>query len=177
MMTEDEMLLKLQQSLTKHRYRHSLGVVQTAVELAQVYGCDMDKCHLAALLHDCAKSMSREDMLACIRRAGIELYPGEEENTALLHAPAGMVVAKELYQVTDKEVLLAIRRHTLGAQNMTLLDKIIYTADFIEPNRDTFDGLNEVRQIVKEDLDRACVLCKELTRQYCKANGKEPLSI
>ena len=171
MMSEQAMLAQLQASLSPHRLTHSIGVMETAVRLAGVFSADAARCRLAGLLHDCAKGLGREEMLELIARQGIILFAGEDSYPGLLHAPAGAALAKEKYGVSDAEVLSAIRKHTVGAPEMSLLDDIIFVSDFIEPNREPFEGLEEVRKAAFEDLGKAKALCRDHTARYCKQRG------
>ena len=122
----------MRETLKPHRFQHVLGVELTAVQLAENLGADGRKARLAALLHDCAKYLSLDEQFALARRDGSPL-PREAE--AILHAPAGATLAKERYGVTDEAILQAIRNHTTGEEDMTLLDEIIWAADVIEPTR------------------------------------------
>lgn len=175
MLTEEEMLSLLKTDLSEHRFIHTLGVIDTSVALSKLYGADANVCRIAATLHDCAKYMSQSQMLEMIERHCIKLYPGESENTELLHAPAGAALAQEKYGVTDEKILSAIRNHTLGPSSMSLEDAIVFVADFIEPNRKSFGGLEDVRQMARKDLSSAINECKRLTREYCMQKGKVPL--
>ena len=89
----------------------------------------------------------------------------------VLHAPVGAYVAKERYGVVDNEVLCAIRRHTVGAEDMSLLDAIVYVADMIEPGRKYFDGLDRARAMARKDIFQAAALCGKLTRSFNKGKG------
>ena len=120
--------------LKPRRFRHVIGVETTAVQLAENLGADGQKARLAALLHDCAKSLSLEEQTAWAQRDGSALDP--DTASMILHAPAGAALAREKYGVTDEAILQAIRYHTTGEANMTLLDEIIWAADIIEPGRD-----------------------------------------
>ncbi len=171
MLSFDEMVSKLRASLPPSRFVHRVGVMDCAVSLALIYGADVQKSRIAGLLHDCAKPLSAEEMLKAIDRCGIELYEGEEKYPALLHAPAGSAVAREEYGVTDEEILRAIRRHTVGAKDMGLLDTVIYVADYIEPNRKPFPGLEEIRDLAEKDLMEAKAACADRTREYCEQRG------
>lgn len=166
---EDPMLTLLQKSLSKDRYRHTLGVEQTAVKLAQRYGEDVEKARIAALLHDCARCLDSAEMRRLVgeRGSGTALR-------ALMHAPAGAKLAKERYGVTDESILSAIRWHTTGHEGMTRLEKIVYLADFIEPNRPNYPGLEKLRQEAFRDLDRAVRMAAENTMRYVRARGLEP---
>ena len=123
----------MREVLKPHRFRHVIGVELTAVQLAENLGANGPKARLAALLHDCAKYLPLEEQFALAKRDGSSL-PREAE--AILHAPAGAALAKDKYGVTDKAILEAIRYHTTGSEDMTLLDEIIWAADLIEPGRD-----------------------------------------
>ena len=166
---QDPMLAHLQKSLSKDRYRHTLGVEQTAVKLAQRYGEDVEKARVAALLHDCARCLDSAEM----RRLVGERVGGTTLR-ALMHAPAGACLAKQHYGVADEAILSAIRWHTTGHEGMTRLEKIVYLADFIEPNRSNYPGLEELRQAAFRDLDRAVRIAAENTMRYVRARGLEP---
>lgn len=170
-MTESEMTEKLKSSLPEKRFIHSVGVMETSVKLAKRWNANEHVCRLAGLLHDCAKYMDRDEMLSAIKRNDIRLYPVEEKETALLHAPAGAAEAFEAYGVKDKEVLSAIRKHTIGAPQMSLEDKIVFTADMIEPSRSGIEDLERIRDLAFSDLDKAVSLCKSVSRRYCEKNG------
>ena len=114
MLTEEDMICLLKDDLSPHRFSHTLGVRDTAVELACIHLGDEHICRTAGILHDCAKSLTESQMLDLISRFDIELYPGEKENPELLHAPAGAALAQEKYKVNDKKIIKAIRNHTLG---------------------------------------------------------------
>ena len=177
MLTYEEMTSGLRAKLSERRFIHSLGVMDTAVELAALYGVDETKCRTAGLLHDCAKYLSTQQMIALIAEYVIILYPGEQDYPYLLHAPAGVAVAKRDYGVFDEEILSAIRCHTVGSKNMSLLDTIIFVADYIEPNRSPFEGLEQVRQLARKDIFAAMELEKKLTRAYCDQTGKRVFTI
>lgn len=155
-MTRAEIKCKVKQTLSEKRYEHTLGVEYTAACLAMRYGADMEKARLAALLHDCAKQISTQEKLDACARYHLSVSEYEKKNPELLHAKLGACFAKELYGVEDEEVLSAITWHTTGKPDMSLLDKILYIADYLEPNRDQADDLPEVRSLVFVDLD-ACL--------------------
>lgn len=170
-MTETEMTEKLKSRLPEKRFIHSLGVMETSVKLARRWNGNECVCRLAGLLHDCAKYMDRDEMLSVIKSGSIQLYPGEENETALLHAPAGAAEAVRSYGINDKDVLSAIRKHTIGAPVMSLEDKIVFTADMIEPSRSNIEELETLRELAFSDLDKAVKLCKSVSRRYCEKNG------
>ena len=145
----------LSNKLSKKRFIHTLGVVDSTMYLAKKYGANIEDAHLAALLHDCAKEiplLEMRDLVADLPCDQDMLHSG-----ALLHGLAGMVLANTQYGVTNPDILEAIRVHTTGKENMSKLDKIIFLADYIEPNR-KFPGVNDIRLAAEQSLD-AGVLC------------------
>ncbi|MEH7120273.1 bis(5'-nucleosyl)-tetraphosphatase (symmetrical) YqeK [Neobacillus vireti] len=146
-------LVKIQ--LTEHRYQHTLGVMETAISLAEKYGADVKKAELAAIFHDYAKFRPKDEMKEIIMSQG---FPEDllVYNIELWHAPVGAYLVEKEAGVSDQDVLDAIRYHTSGRPNMTLLEKVIYLADYIEPGRH-FPGVEEVRELAKESLDKALV--------------------
>jgi predicted HD superfamily hydrolase involved in NAD metabolism len=128
----------------------------TAGCLAMAHGYDIQKAMLAGLLHDCAKCISTSKKIELCQKHQLPISEVELENPGLLHAKAGMVLASEKYEINDPEILHAIRVHTTGAPNMNLLDKIIFVADYIEPQRDQAPRLDVIRKLAFDDLDR-CV--------------------
>ena len=164
---------KMKKVLEEKRYLHTLGVAYTAANLAFVYGYDDKKAFMAGLLHDVAKCISHQKRLMICKKNHIEITPIEEENPVLLHAKVGAFFAKEKYGVCDEEILNAIRFHTTGRPEMTLLEKIIYVADFVEPHRKKLPRLAEIRKISFEDLDMAIYMILENSLNYLeKGNAK-----
>ena len=148
-MTIDEMKGLLKSRLKPGRYRHSLGVADTAVFLARRFGLEEEKAYIAGLLHDCAREYSNQDLPEEARKRGIPIGPIEEAMPLLLHAYVGARRIEECYGVRDPEISRAIWRHTVGGSGMTKLDKIIYFADMIEPNRD-YPEVEELREFARE---------------------------
>ncbi len=168
-MTTKEMKEELKKSLSKKRYIHTLGVVKSARELASQYGADKEKAALAALLHDCAKELKLADMQQLVRVHEQAVDEDMFHNGALLHGLAGMILAKEKYGITDPDVLEAIRVHTTGKEHMSILDKVVFLADYIEENRD-FPGVEELREASSIDLDRAVLLGYDNTIHFLLAS-------
>ncbi len=170
----DKMLDELQRTLTAERYRHTLGVERTAVELAQVHGVDASRARLAALLHDCAKCMPEREMKQLLAKHNMLPEDEASQTRTLMHAAAGMVLAREKYAVTDPEVLSAICWHTTGRAGMSRLEKLIYLADVIEPYRRPFPALKAIRAATWRDLDEGMRLAAERTLAYLNSRGVTP---
>ncbi|MCI4128752.1 bis(5'-nucleosyl)-tetraphosphatase (symmetrical) YqeK [Bacillus haynesii] len=154
-MKREEALACVQEQLTEQRYIHTVGVMETAVKLAERFGADVKKAETAAIFHDYAKFRPKEEMKQIILDVGgpLEVLDFHHE---LWHAPAGAALVKTEVGITDEDILSAIRFHTSGRPNMTLLEKVIYVADYIEPGR-RFPGVEEVRTLAEEDLDSALI--------------------
>ena len=147
--------------LNHRRIPHVLGTEQEAIRLAERYGADVEKARRAALLHDCTKKLNLEEQLAVAERFHVPLDEMERREIKLLHAKTGAGVAEAVFG-TDEEITSAIRWHTTGRGGMTLLEKVIYLADYIEPNRD-FPGVEALRRTCYEDLDAGLLLGLEMT--------------
>ena len=163
-----EMLVTLAAELRPARFRHSRDVSRTAIRLSERWGADIEQARIAGILHDCARSLKGDALLSAVKEEG--LLPSEIElmQPALLHAPLGAVWAQKRFGVDDPAILQAIRRHTTGAMNMTLLDKIIYLADYIEPGRN-FPGVEKIRELAAVGLDEALLEAYNRTIAYIVA--------
>lgn len=148
-MSLEQMKKELKDRLKPSRFRHSLGVEETAAFLAGRFGVDEEKARVAGLLHDCAREFRNEDMIQEAEKRGIAIGEVERSMPLLLHANIGAERVKEIYGVEDAAVSQAIARHTVGGPAMTKLDKIIWYADMIEPGRD-FPGVGELRELAKK---------------------------
>ncbi len=162
----------LKEDISKKRYLHSIGVSDTAACLAMRYDSDVRRAALAGLLHDCAKGLSEEELLQTVIRAGIEISEFEKENPELLHSKAGSVIAREKYGIDDEEILNAIFWHTTGKPSMTLLEKMIFLADYIEPNRCNIPKIESIRQIAFKDIDAAVAMACMNSIEYLKRSSK-----
>ena len=169
-MKREKMLYKLKKELDIQRYEHTLGVEETAREMAKCFGLSEEKAALAGLLHDCAKCMPLSQMVKAAK--GIELDPVMKESKALMHAVAGMCLARSVYGVEDEEVLSAIRWHTTGRAQMTPLEKVIYLADMIEPCRKPYPALEALRKLCFQDLDEAMHAALSSSLAHVQAQGK-----
>ena len=125
----------LRSRLDDYRYIHSLGVADSARELAKIYGADEEKAYLAGLLHDIAKNTPKDEQLSLMEKGGIILNPAEKNNPALWHAMAGECYLRLEMDITDPEILGSVRYHTTGKAGMSLMEKIIYIADYISAER------------------------------------------
>ncbi len=148
---------KMAESLKESRYRHTVAVAHTAAALSMVHGASLYDALTAGMLHDAAKCYSNEELLLKCRKKGIPIREIEECNPSLLHAKYGAYLAKERFGVTNEEVISAIACHTTGKPGMTLLEKIIFIADYIEPYRNHTETLPEIRKLCFLDLDQAMV--------------------
>lgn len=155
----------LKDNLVEERYIHSLGVMEAAVELAQMFNLDVEKARLAGLLHDAAKCFPNEELLDIIKEHIPEVHECELLNYKTLHAPVSAYLAQTKFNVTDKDILDAIRWHTLGRCSMTDFEKIIFLADKIEARTRDLTFRQECFELLKEDngLDKALFKCFEAT--------------
>ena len=157
---------EMKEALNEDRFEHTLGVMYTAESLAMRYGVDMTKAAVAGLLHDCAKCIPNAQKLKMCKKNDIEMTEMEEKNLSLLHAKLGAYLAKEKYGVDDPEILSAITWHTTGKPDMSMLDIIIYMADYIEPNRDKAPNLKQIRKLCFENIEEALYQVLEGTLEY-----------
>lgn len=144
---------KLKSQLDEPRMEHTLGVMYTAASLAMRYHADIEKALIAGILHDCAKCIPDNEKLGLCCKYGLEITEVEQKNPSLLHAKLGAAFAKDIYHIDDDEILDAITCHTTGRPGMTLLDKIIYIADYMEPGRRELPNMKDVRRLAFENID------------------------
>ena len=145
---------ELKKFIEKKRENHSIGVAVTAYLLAVRYNEDVKLAYQTGLMHDIAKRLPIHEQLKFCE--GIELHPDEKIYTKMLHSPAGSGVVKKKYNITDQKMLSAIRLHTIGSPEMSLFDKIIYMADYIEPYRD-FEGVTSLRELTFKDINKGII--------------------
>lgn len=160
----------LKSKLTPERYTHVLSVRELALDLAEKYGADLRKVNLAALLHDCAKWMKNSEQYETAASREIQLDEVERQNPSLLHALIGVEFAVSRFDVEDPEILNAIRIHTTGSGKMTLIDKILYVADFAEPKRDHAEA-HAVRALAYQDLNEAVFEVSRYKIEHLLAKG------
>ena len=161
---------KLSKYLDEARFSHTLGVMYTCASLAMVHGYDLQAAQIAGLLHDSAKCIPNKKKLKICAQNDIPVTNFEREHPFLLHAKLGAYIAAEKYGVTDKEVLSSITYHTTAKPEMTLLEKIVYIADYIEPARDKAPHLTELRKLAFQDLDECIYEILKDTLLYLDKN-------
>ena len=161
----DKLKEDLKKKLSEKRYIHTLGVAEEAKKLAKLYGADQDKAEIAGLLHDIAKEWPKDKLLQYINMH-------EEVNDELLnyslelwHGPVASVYVQNEYNVVEKEIINSIRYHTSGRPRMSLLEKVVCLADYIEPSRD-YPGVEELRKISTQNLDEALLKAFNGTIMY-----------
>jgi len=169
-LTEAEMIEKLKSVLKESRFIHTLGVADTAVYLAEKYGADKEKARIAGLLHDCAKNIPGDEAIKYCEENGVNLKEVCIHEHSLIHAYLGAYLAKYEYGVDDEEILSAIYYHTTGKENMSLLEKIVYVADTIEPSR-TQAGVDVLRTLAETNLDGALLKAIESTIRHILNKG------
>ena len=166
-----ELRKALAKKLSASRYEHSLSVSFTCVCLAMRYGYPLDTAELAGLIHDCAKCYNTQEMAQRCEKHGIPVTEAERQAPEVLHAKLGAYLARERYGIQDPDILSAIACHTTGKPDMGLLDKILFTADYIEARRDKADNLAQMRRLAFVDLDEAVYQILKGTLQYLESRG------
>ena len=155
------------------RYTHTLGVVEMSEKLAKTYNADIEKCKVAALLHDICKEMDMEYIKnICKNNFMNELSEEDLENNEILHGFAGAYYVKNELRIGDKEILSAIKYHTVGAKNMTLVEKIVYIADAVEYGRN-YPSVVEIREETFKNLDRGILMEIDHKEKYLESIGKK----
>lgn len=157
--------------LSVNRFEHSLKVAAEAERLAEKFGLDKKKAYLAGIVHDYAKGIAGDELLKMAEEFNLvddEIY---REVPDLLHAPVGAFLVKKELKIDDPEILSAVAKHTLGDIDMSLLDKVIFLADMIEPGRD-FPGIERLRCLTERNLDQAMLYALESTIRYCMERGR-----
>ncbi|MCC3867614.1 bis(5'-nucleosyl)-tetraphosphatase (symmetrical) YqeK [Terrisporobacter mayombei] len=162
----------LKEMLPEIRLKHSLNVSKCAVKLSEIYKCDKEQAEIAGLVHDCAKYFTDEQIEDCIEKFNIELDPLEVNNIALSHSVIGSYVAQYVFNINDDEIINAIKYHTTGKENMSLLEKIIYMSDLIEEGRN-FPRVEELRELTYSGkLDEALILSFNNTIKFVIDNNQ-----
>ena len=167
-------LVKIRRAMEKtqdpKRYEHTLGVAYIAAALAMQYDVDINNALIAGYLHDCAKTLSDEKKLNFCEKHNIPMTDAERKNPSLLHAKVGGFMAMNDYKVKDTDIINAILNHTTGRPEMSVLEKIIFIADYIEPGRKQAPNLCRIRKMAFHDLDKTMLMILEDTLEYLKAS-------
>ncbi|MCD7727937.1 MAG: bis(5'-nucleosyl)-tetraphosphatase (symmetrical) YqeK [Ruminococcus sp.] len=144
----------LKTALSQKRYKHSLNVAASAARLATRHGADVYKATVAGLLHDVCKEMTGVEQLELIKQSELEVDPLELRVPSMYHAIAGSVFVQKQFNITDEEIISAIRFHTVGSDKMSLIAQIVYLADLISADR-TYDGVTKMRRLCTKSISKA----------------------
>lgn len=168
-----ELRKKVKKNISKNRYEHTLGVEFTSASLAMRYDSALiNKARIAGILHDCAKNIGEDKLIKVCKDNNLPISEYDKKNAeSLLHGRVGAIYAGEIYDIDDMEIIDAIKYHTLGRPQMTLLEKIVFTADYIEPGRDKAANLELIRRTAFLDIDEAVYLIVRDTIDYLKNKG------
>lgn len=160
--TDEKITELIRQRLKNDRFIHSLNVAKCAGELADIYGADRKKCFTAGLLHDIMKNASAQEHEEIFALADTVLSPDEKENKKLWHAMSGAEYVKYKMGIDDEEIILAVRYHTTGRAGMSLMEKIVFVADFISEERD-YDDVDIMRGLAAVSLEKAMLYALRYT--------------
>ena len=170
-MTEQKARRLAKKQLSAKRYQHTLNVRRMAVKLAKRWGADPEKAALAALLHDTAKELPREEMLQILKDNAIMAENAQNRPSPVWHGICAAILAQTQWGVEDEEVLSAIRCHTTGKPGMSLLDEIVFLADMTSAERD-YPEVDYLRKLEKEDIHRAMREALEMNLHWLEESGK-----
>jgi predicted HD superfamily hydrolase involved in NAD metabolism len=162
----------LKNRMSESRWQHSLGVAETARSLAGYWGADPEKAWLSGIFHDYARELPEPQLLKLAVEYGLPVLKVEKENPVVLHAPVGALLVQKDFGITDEEILSAIAKHTVGGESLTLLDKIIFLADMVEPGR-SWQGVEKLRHLIYRDLDRTLIEALDGTIRYLQEHHQE----
>ncbi|MVO99495.1 MULTISPECIES: bis(5'-nucleosyl)-tetraphosphatase (symmetrical) YqeK [Paenibacillus] len=176
-MDREQMIRIVRENMPERRWKHTLGVMETSVILARLYGEDENRAETAAILHDVCKFWPVEKQAETVRESGTDTDVLDFDKE-LWHAHAGAWIAAKQFGVEDEEVLNAIRYHTSGREDMSKLEKIVCLADYIEPSRD-FPGVDAIRKLAETSLEQALIAGFDSTISFLLAKGKRiyPLTV
>ena len=167
-----QIIEKLNTMLKPKRLEHSINVAKCAIKLSEIYGYDKEKAYLAGLVHDCAKYFTKEQIDSYVEKYNIELDPLEVDNIALSHSIIGSFAIQDVFNIQDMDIINAVRYHTTGRENMSILEKIIFMADMIEEGRN-FPGVDELRKLsFNGQLDKALITSLNNTIKFVIENNQ-----
>lgn len=161
----EKIKLDLKSKLSESRYNHSLRVADYCEKLAKIYGEDEKKSYVAGLVHDCAKGLEDFYLKNIVNS---DILKNSERDFYLLHSIIGKEVAKDIYRINDKNILNAIEYHTTARPNMSLIEKIVFISDKIEPNRD-YENVENLRKLADKDIDLAIIEFLEDSFEFRKS--------
>lgn len=167
-MNTDSINNYISEHFSEKRKKHTEGVRKTAIELAKLYGADPGKAEIASLFHDMYRGVSKEEINKCVEE--LHLDPRYRDNPNLAHGKIAAIVMERDFGIRDKDVINAVSYHTTGRPAMSQLEKVVFIADSIEPGRD-FPGVEELRKLAYEDIDKACLLSLTRTAEYVIKQG------
>lgn len=163
---------KLNDMLPKGRVEHSINVADCAIKLSEIYNYDSKKAYIAGIVHDCAKYLNKEEVEYYVNKYEIYLDNLEKNNLALSHSIIGSVIAKYEFNIEDEEIINAIKYHTTGKEDMSILEKIIYLADLIEKNRN-YPGVEKLRELTYSGkIDKALLTSFDNTIKFVIDNNQ-----
>lgn len=169
--------IKMQKKLSKYldedRMAHTMGVMYTCAALAMAHGYDLNDAQAAGLLHDSAKCIPGKKKMKMCEEHKIPVTDFEKEHSFLLHAKLGAYIAREKYGIKNEDILTAITYHTTGRPDMSILERIVYIADYIEPMRDKAQHLPKIRKLAFQDLDECMYEILKDTLIYLEENPKD----
>ena len=174
-----QIIEKLNTMLKPKRLEHSINVAKCAIKLSEIYGYDKEKAYLAGLVHDCAKYFTKEQIDSYVEKYNIELDPLEVDNIALSHSIIGSFAIQDVFNIQDMDIINAVRYHTTGRENMSILEKIIFMADMIEEGRN-FPGVDHLRELsFNKQLDKALITSFNNTIKFVIDNDQliHPISV
>lgn len=166
-----EQLRKCMKSiLSDKRYQHSIGVEEVCYDLALLHGEDTMKASISGILHDCAKYMTDKELMLECEKYNMPISEVERKLPSLLHCKLGALYARERYGIEDEYILDAITYHTTGRPAMTKLEKILFIADYIEPNRKNISNIDYIREVAYDNLNKALLIILRQTLDYLNEN-------
>lgn len=169
-MNIDKIKEYLSSNLSVYRYEHSLRVADVSRQLANVYGENAEDAYVAGLLHDVSKEYDDELNRKLVKKYSLDSSLLDNGNRSIVHAFVGAEVSRELFKVNDR-VYRSIKYHNLGSIDMGLLEKIVFVADKIEPNKN-YVGINEEREMAFKDIDKAFIMCLVNRKKKQESMGK-----
>lgn len=170
MWTEKEIYEYLSINLNNQRFQHSVRVKETSISLAKHYNINVEKASLAGLVHDCAKNLKNTEIINILEKNGYNIDKMFINNSNIMHGLVGSIIAETVMDIMDRDVLNAIAFHTTGRANMSILEKVIYISDYIEPMRN-FNGVEELRTLAYSYLDEALLSSFNNTIKYVIEKG------